>query len=423
MKILKNPAQYLENSKLKTLSIYLFGQGFNLLIPILVAPYLLSKCGAVNYGKIGVGLAVAFFLLVFIDYGTDILGVKYISVNRSNNEIIANYYRKIFVSKIFLAFAVILISTISYFFIPYFKENQSALVLGFTILIGQFLNPIWFIQGLEKYNWITILNVASRVIYLVLIFAFVTAKEDYIYVNFFFGIGMIIPNIIGSVKIIIDYKINLFEVTIKEVRHYLKEDFTFCFSQFFLALKNYAPVVIIGFFGGFSVAGYYKILEQIIMPIRTYLQVFFRFFYPKLSFKLHENYSEGLSFWKKINALNFIFIWCLLIAIYLFSTTILQFFKVDFKMISELSMVLRFFLIYPFIFSITFATELLYFLIGKRSNYIRSTVFIVLFNLILMSLLVPKLGIIGVIISMIIAEIILITLYLISLTSKRITVQ
>ena len=118
-----------------------------------------------------------------------------------------------------------------------------------------------------------------------------------------------------------------------------------------------------------------------------------------------------------------IFIWCLLIAIYLFSTTILHFFKVDLKMISELSIVLRYFLIYPFIFSITFATEMLYFLIGKQSNYIRFTVFIVLFNLILMSLLVPKWGIIGVIISMITAEIILITLYLISLTSKRIAVQ
>ncbi|WP_264520037.1 oligosaccharide flippase family protein [Flavobacterium sp. N1994] len=423
MKILNNLAQYLENAKLKTLSIYLFGQGFNLLIPILVAPYLLSKCGADNYGKIGVGLAIAFFLIVFIDYGTDILGVKYIAVNRNNNELIANYFRKIFVSKIFLAITVIVISTISYFFVPYFKENQSALVLGFTILIGQFLNPVWFFQGLERYNSITIVNVASKVIYLLLIFAFINGKEDYIYVNFFFGIGMIIPNVIGCVKIIIDYKINLFQVKYEEIRHYLKEDFTFCFSQFFLALKNYAPVVIIGFFGGFSVAGYYKIIEQIIMPIRTYLQVFFRFFYPKLSFKLHHNYNQGFSFWKKINALNFIFIWSILITIYCFSTTILHFFKVDFKMISELSTLLRFFLIYPFVFSITFATELLYFLIGKRSNYIRFTVFTVIFNLILMSLLVPKFGIIGVIISMIITEIILIVLYLISLTSKRIAVQ
>lgn len=416
-------AEKLKNKQIKNFIIYGFGQGFNLIVPILVAPYLLSKCGADNYGKIGVGLAIAFFLIVFIDYGTDILGVKHVSVNRNNADLIATYFRKVFVSKIFLAIIVIAISTISYFFIPYFKENQPALVLGFTVLVGQFLNPVWFFQGLEKYNWITIVNVASKLLYLLFIVIFVNGRADYIYVNFFFGIGMIIPYLIGSLKIINDYKINLFQVTIEEIRDYLQEDFSFCFSQFFLALKNYAPVVIIGFFGGFRIAGYYKVMEQIIMPIRTYLQVFFRFFYPKLSYKIHHNYHQGFSFWKMINILNFIFVWGLLILIYCFSEIILRFFKIDRGMIQGLSSELRFFLIYPFIFSITFATELLYFLIGKRSNYIRFTVFTVLFNLIFMSVLVQKFGITGVIISLIVTEIILIALYLISLTSKRTAVQ
>lgn len=415
---LKKPFQN-STKAIKDLSIYGFGQFFNLIAPFVAIPYIISVCGEENFGKIGVGLAVAFFVLVFIDYGTDVLGVKYISINRNDHQKVSDYYRKVFVSKFFLTIAVIIASSALYFFIPYFKENQMVLLLGFPILIGQFLNPIWVFQGLEKYNWISFINIFSRLLYLVFVFMYITTDADYIYVNFFFGIGMIIPNLIGSIKIIRDFNIKIFSVSFEEVRTYLKEDFSFCFSQFFLALKNYSPVVLLGFFGGFKMAGHYKIVEQIVMPIRTYLQVFFRFFYPKLSYKLTQDHKNGMSFWKKINVLNFIFIFILLILICFYAEEILKLFKVDPSVIGKLSDILKFFLIYPLVFSITFALEMLYFLLGKRSNYVRFVVATVILNIILMSLLIPELEIYGVIISLIASELILITLYLNSFNKKE----
>jgi O-antigen/teichoic acid export membrane protein len=166
-------------------------------------------------------------------------------------------------------------------------------------------------------------------------------------------------------------------------------------------------------------AGYYKVIEQIIMPFRTYLQVFFRFFYPKLSYKLAQNYPHGITFWKKINAVNFIFIFSLLVPIYFYSEEILRIFKVDETIVYRLSTILMVFLIFPLIFTLTFALEMLYFIIGKRSNYIRYVIFTVLFNILLMSLLIPWLEIYGVITSLITSEIVLIGLYLISLKKHK----
>ena len=69
---------------LKDVSIYMFGQIFNLVAPFIVIPYLISVCGIENFGKSSVALAIMFFLIVFIDYGTDIIVVKNISINRES---------------------------------------------------------------------------------------------------------------------------------------------------------------------------------------------------------------------------------------------------------------------------------------------------------------------------------------------------
>lgn len=408
-----------KKKSIKDVLVYGFGQIFNLAIPFISIPYIISICGEENFGKIGVGLGIAFFLLVFIDYGTDILGVKFIAINRDNKKLVADYYGKVFLSKILLTLIIIVLSSLSYFIIPYFKENQSALLLGFTILISQLLNPIWVFQGLEMYNRITLINVSSKLLYLVFIFLFINEAEDFIFVNFFFGLGLILPCTIGTIKIMREFKVSLTKFSTNEIIEFLKEDFSFCFSQLFIALKNYSPIIVIGYFGGFKIAGYYKVIEQIIMPIRTYLQVYFRFFYPKLNYRIALNPDQGMSFWKKINMYNGILILFITISIYIFSEEILNVFKVDHSIIKELSYTLNFFLVYPLIFTITFALEMLYFIIGKRTNYIRYVIYTVMLNILLMCLLIPVFEIIGVIVSLIISEITLIVLYLISIKKMK----
>ena len=54
------------HQQFQKLSVYGFGQLFNLVTPLLVVPYIVSVCGEENFGKTAVGMAIAFFLIVFI---------------------------------------------------------------------------------------------------------------------------------------------------------------------------------------------------------------------------------------------------------------------------------------------------------------------------------------------------------------------
>ena len=70
------------NKQFINLSVYGFGQLFNLVTPLLVIPYIVTVCGEENFGKTAVGMALCFFLMVFIDYGSEIVVVKDVAVNR-----------------------------------------------------------------------------------------------------------------------------------------------------------------------------------------------------------------------------------------------------------------------------------------------------------------------------------------------------
>ena len=68
--MIKKGILFFKNQKqFQNLTIYGFGQVFNLITPLLVIPYIVLICGEEGYGKIGVGMALAFFIMVFILYG------------------------------------------------------------------------------------------------------------------------------------------------------------------------------------------------------------------------------------------------------------------------------------------------------------------------------------------------------------------
>ena len=80
------------HQQFQKLGVYGIGQLFNLVTPLLVVPYIVSVCGEENFGKTAVGMAISFFLIVFVDFGSDIIGVREVSVNRDNPKVLNKFF-------------------------------------------------------------------------------------------------------------------------------------------------------------------------------------------------------------------------------------------------------------------------------------------------------------------------------------------
>lgn len=407
--MLRNILYIFKNQQNTNLLVYGIGQFFNLVTPLLVVPYIVSVCGEEGYGKIGVGMALAFFIMVFIDYGSEIVGVKDVAVNREEKNKIESIFITTYAAKFVLLFGMLFVASGLFYFVPYFNREKVLFFLSLSMVVGQFINPTWFLQGIEDFKWITFVNIISKVIFLIGVFIFLKQPCDYVYSNLIWGIGMIVANGLAWLYIVHKYSFSFANLNKREVVMMIKQNFSIFSSQIFVSLQMYAPIVIISFFGGNTMAGQYKIIDQIIVIFKTYLLLFFNFVYPRVCFLLGKNTREALSFWKIYNGLNAVFIIISLGIIGLFSNKIVGYFNP--KGVIEISNLLKIAVLIPIAQSITIPLKQLVLGSNKQNEYVRTTMLIAVTSLTIIAIITPFYSVLGVLLSLILTEVITAAMY------------
>lgn len=407
--MLRNILYIFKNQQNTNLLVYGIGQFFNLVTPLLVVPYIVSVCGEEGYGKIGVGMALAFFIMVFIDYGSEIVGVKDVAVNREEKNKIESIFITTYAAKFVLLFGMLFVASGLFYFVPYFNREKALFFLSLSMVVGQFINPTWFLQGIEDFKWITFVNIISKVIFLIGVFIFLKQPCDYVYSNLIWGIGMIVANGLAWLYIVHKYSFSFANLNKREVVMMIKQNFSIFSSQIFVSLQMYAPIVIISFFGGNTMAGQYKIIDQIIVIFKTYLLLFFNFVYPRVCFLLGKNTREALSFWKIYNGLNAVFIIISLGIIGLFSNKIVGYFNP--KGVIEISNLLKIAVLIPIAQSITIPLKQLVLGSNKQNEYVRTTMLIAVTSLTIIAIITPFYSVLGVLLSLILTEVITAAMY------------
>ncbi|MFN3752799.1 oligosaccharide flippase family protein [Flavobacterium sp.] len=398
--------------KITDFLIYGFGQVINLVSPLFVMPFIIYKCGEDGLGKVGVGFSLALILNGIIDYGSYIKGVQEISINRDNKVVLERKFKSIYLSKLLLTVLVFILLSVLVFTVPFFSRDKTLFFFSFFIVIGQFINPQWFFQGVENFKWISIVNVISKTIYILLVLILVNQKSDYIYANLFFGIGAVIGNGIGLWWLVSHYGFVLNDFSFKDAIVILKEEFSFSVSQIFLSLYQFFPIMVISYIGGDFMAGQFRVIDQIVSVFKTYLNMFFYFVYANICYELNKNIKSGIKVWQQYNGFNFGLLLIVLMTFYLNSEYILTFFKIHPTKIALMADYFKLGLIVPLFVSVSQPLRQLIFAFNENKIYIRITIIATIFNFILLYILTNYQGLKGAFYSIIIIEFIIIVLYL-----------
>jgi O-antigen/teichoic acid export membrane protein len=406
----------IKNRPLLNLLIYGIGQGFNLITPLLVIPYLTKICGESGLGKIGTGMAISFILIVVIDYGSDIIGVKNVSVNRDNKQELSKILSTAYASRLLLLALVIVLMLILYNFVPFLNKEKELYIFGLSILAAQCLSPVWVFQGLENFKAITIIIIISKIIYVAGVFYFVNAADDYVYVNLFWGIGMFVPYIVSFIYLSSVYNINAGNTSLKEVFSFISGYFAMFSSQLFMSLQMYIPILLISILIGDTMAGRYRIIDQVIVIFKTYIFLFFNYLYPRVCYLLERNAKEAMHFWRIYNLANFGFIVLCMCTLFFMADLVINYFTDD--AVPEMANILRIAIVIPLVMAVSIPLKQL--VLGKNYQkfYIKLTLVMVAFNILIMALLIPHFKLYGVFVSIIITEAVTTLLYTVVIKTK-----
>ncbi len=394
-------------------------QGVNYLLPLMTLPYLVRVLGVDNFGIFSFATAIVAFFAVITDYGFNFSATREISVNKFNKTEITKIYSSVMTLKIILMLLSFLILCIMVFFIPKFNDNLLIYLLCYGVVLGQVLFPVWFFQGMEQMQFITVVNVFSKILSTVCIFIFINDPNDLYLVPVFMSLGAIIGGIYSLRLISKEFGISFKIQSRGELERHLKGGGNLFLTSFLSTLLTSSGILVLGFYASNTVVGIYSAIEKIFRAVVGLFAPITQALYPISCQKLNSgNIVDSRKYLKKIFYIIFLLTLITAVLICFLSNLIIDFFyginMLQYVYILQLMMLWLIISVMNNIIGIQYLS-------AKRKDKFYLIAFVVgaLSTTLLNFILIPKYLIDGIISAMIFGEIMLTLVMVILIKGKK----
>ncbi|HHL0199540.1 oligosaccharide flippase family protein [Raoultella ornithinolytica] len=257
------------NQKKETIYLYLV-QISNMVVPLLIIPYLTSVFGVEFYGKLSYAQVISLIALFFVDFGFNYSAAKSIGANKDSQILINKIFTNVQCIKIVI-YLMVVFTFLSITLL--FKQDEidnDLLLIGALSSISSIVSPLWLFQGIGKISLVAIPNLIVRLLSLVFIFTFIHERSDIILAAF---IQLCSPVLAGvfvmfllRIKKIATFDSGLFSYSFSKTL--VSESFhNFSASFLTLGFTYFNPLVIKYFLGDFSL-GLYSLADKLVNVLR-----------------------------------------------------------------------------------------------------------------------------------------------------------
>lgn len=226
----------------------------NIIIPIIVGPYILRVLDRSYYDLYNSVNSVFQFFLIFGALGIYNYGVREISKKIGDAEESNRFYTELFIIGVISNIVV----AAAYLGFSFITEKESLTRIICCVLSVQFFGNIfnfeWVNEANENYLFIALKSIAIKIVYFVLIFVLVRKCDDVIaYIGLLSG-SMVLNTLVSFVYIKKNYKFTF--VGLKFKRHILPILYTFIIVNIMLLYAQCDKLMLKYFVGESSVTAY-----------------------------------------------------------------------------------------------------------------------------------------------------------------------
>lgn len=249
-------------------SLYLIAlQGINQFLPLLVLPYLMVVLGATGYGYVGFSLSVIQYLVLVVDFGFNLSATRRVAQVRDDRREVTRVFWSVFWAKLMLLAGTLVLLVVSLLAVPTFQKYQTALLCTLPMLLGSAFTFLWLFQGLGRVRQMAIINTASKIIMLPLIFWLVKSPADYPLAAFIQS-GVFVLTAVISIGYL--WRLRCVGAPVGErsaIRQTMSESFPLFLSSASTSVYTQLFVVILGFYCTTDVVGRYSSAERIMRAL------------------------------------------------------------------------------------------------------------------------------------------------------------
>lgn len=291
--------------------------GLNIVLPLLVIPYLTNVIGVAHYGVYAYILVLVQNINVVTQYGFQFSATKKISQNRDDHSFLEQYCSNILCARFLVAtLCIALVLALSHWALDT-SDRFFMFLTAIGMIYGDVFIPTWLFQGLERMKYMTIVNASSKILFTILIFVVVVRPEDYEYILLLNSLGFLLAAILSMALVRKQFKIRLPKPRMKEVFSELRESLSLCFSMIGIDLYRNMNVVVLNFFVSDAAMGVYALAERVIKAAQSFITPVSQALFPHMSLKIKQE-GVGKSMVLLRRAAIFLFILTMVVALVIF---------------------------------------------------------------------------------------------------------
>lgn len=393
-------------------------QGANYLLPLITFPYLVRVLGVEKFGLLAFAGATIVYFNILTDYGFNLTATKEVSIHRNDKNKLNEIFSSVMIIKSILLIISFLLLLILVFSLEKFKNEYLIFLLTFGSVIGQVLFPQWFFQGMERMKYITFLNILAKVIFTIAIFIFIHQQSDYWKVPLINSLGFIIAGIVALYMIFKDFKIQFSSQKLDTLKYYLVDGWHLFLSTFAGNFYRNFNTLVLGFLTNDLYVGYYSIAERIVKIIQTLQSIAGNTLFPFFSKRISQNKNYFFELTKKYLKIITGIYSLLTILIFLLSPIIIHIIQGKYQ--NETILDLRIMSLVILIGGLNYYFGVLGLItMGYKKEFSKAIIITGISNIILSSILVYFLKDVGASLSLILSEMILLSILIMQIKTLR----
>jgi PST family polysaccharide transporter len=307
--------------------IYLFvNQFFNLIIPLLVFPFLVKTLGLELFGLYSITYAGVIFCFMFCDYGFNFSGSKYIAINRFDLQKRDEAFSTIITLKILISILISILWTFFVLYDPRFENNTFFGILFIGMILGNAINLQWFFQGIEQLGWYSTINSSVKLLSNIsILFLVKSAKEMYL-IPLIYSVAFLLTGIMTLFVVRYSVKAKFHFLSLKSFQLFLKDGLDYFVTISTTSLVFNGTIIILSFFEkNILIIGAFSALDRIIKILVSVYVPYSTAIYPRNMAKFQIGNQEGKQSVLKYGAIALGFSIVCIVLICLLSDTILGF--------------------------------------------------------------------------------------------------
>jgi len=273
-------------------------QAASIALQLLVIPIITRKYGIATFGQVALAASFANFISNFSNYGTSQTAIKDVAANTDDKVFLSKLFYKILIFR-FLA-SGIFFPVIGLMIFLHPDLSIWVWIGAIPLLLSEIINPLYFLIGKEKIQWISWGNIAVKIIVLVLILFIPLQSQPAAWVNALLGLPVVLYYTFICFYIHHKESLHLMIPSKKSLIHLAKENFYIMFNGTAVSLQQSVFLFTVANFVTANTLGMYALIDKLLGVFRQLISSISSAVYPQAARLFFQSPNQWFEFKKTL---------------------------------------------------------------------------------------------------------------------------